>query len=161
VPYLGEIRFFSWDQVPPGWALCDGTLLPIAGNQGLYALLGSEYGGDGKSNFGLPDLRGRTPVGMGPVPPGSWGGEEAHLLVDAEMPAHTHVAEASADPADASDPNDAVLANAPVWATPGNPTALGAGTVSGTGGGKPHGNMQPYLALSACIAVRGIFPQTG
>ena len=159
MPYLGEIRLFPWSAIPAGWAPCDGQLLPIGPNQALFSLLGTLYGGDGQTNFALPDLRGRAPVGFLPgAMPGATDGEEVHILSEDELPAHTHAALASSDPADASSPGGSALASAPIWATPGNPTTLHPETVRSVGAGKPHPNMQPYLALSACIALNGVFP---
>src|SRR3954453_24084155 len=95
-PFLGELRLIAWDRSTPGWAQCNGQLLPINQNQALFSLLGTMYGGDGRTTFALPDLRGRTPIHVGPsTTQGARFGEEAHTLVQSEMPAHTHVAEAS------------------------------------------------------------------
>jgi microcystin-dependent protein len=161
VPYLGEIRLFPWSEIPAGWAACQGQLLPIVQNEALFSLLGTLYGGDGQTTFALPDLRGRAAVGFEPGSmPGAVGGEEVHNLSAAELPAHAHAALASADPADTPSPGGSVLASAPIWATPGNPTTLQPDTVQAAGVGKPHPNMQPYLALSVCIAVQGVYPST-
>jgi microcystin-dependent protein len=161
VPLIGEIRLFPWGTVPPGWAQCDGRLLQTRQETALFQLLGTTYGGDGVNDFAVPDLRGRVPVGAGPQPIGKHGGEEAHALTEAELPAHTHVARASADAGGSTAAGGNVLAGAPIWTTSGSATTLADGTVTSTGGNRPHPNMQPYLALAACIAVRGSYPTTG
>lgn len=164
-PFLSEIRMMSFSFPPKGWALCDGQLLPINQNQALFSLLGTTYGGDGRVNFALPDLRTRTPIHMGDGHTlGERGGEQAHTLSIAELPTHTHVASASSSTANAPVPNNAgtglVLANSPdnLYGPPANLVALNTGTVANTGGSQAHLNMQPFLTLSFCIALQGIFP---
>ncbi|EHK54093.1 phage tail protein [Allomesorhizobium alhagi] len=147
---------------PKGWALCNGQLLPINQNQALFSLLGTTFGGDGRVNFALPDYRGRTPIHVGSGHTlGERGGEQAHTLSIAELPTHTHTANAS--PSDATAPIAA--GNLPARAAPANPyiapTSLGAlnpATTANTGGSQAHLNMQPFLTLSFCIALQGIFP---
>jgi microcystin-dependent protein len=161
-PFLAEIRIMSFVFAPKGWALCNGQLLPINQNQGLFALLGTTFGGDGRVNFALPDLRGRTPIheGVSHVL-GEKGGEEAHTLVPAEMPAHTHPVTASSIDGSTFIPSNAVLLAKylpEIYRGPTNPVAMHAASISNVGGSQAHLNMQPYLTLSFCIALQGIFP---
>ncbi|HBL25407.1 MAG TPA: phage tail protein [Acidobacteria bacterium] len=159
-PFLSEIRIMSFVFPPRGWALCNGQLLPINQNQGLFSLLGTTFGGDGRVNFGLPDLRGRTPIHVGSGHTlGERGGEQAHTLSIGELPTHAHVA--MAQPASGSQlpAVGAVLAQAGnVYRTADNLTSLNAATVASVGGSQAHLNMQPFLTLSFCIALQGIFP---
>ena len=165
-PFLSEIRLMSFVFAPKGWALCNGQLLPINQNQALFSLLGTTFGGDGRVNFALPDLRGRTPIHVGSGHTlGERGGEQAHTLSIAELPTHTHVLSASSSdgnfPTPASGSAGNVLAStAPnrVYGTPTNLVALRAGTVANVGGSQAHLNMQPFLTLSFSIALQGIFP---
>lgn len=165
-PFLSEVRIMSFVFAPKGWALCNGQLLPINQNQGLFSLLGTTFGGDGRVNFALPDLRGRTPIHTGSGHTlGERGGETAHTLSISEVPQHTHALMASSSPGNSVNPRLAgvghVLAQEPGNAyasTPQNLTALAPGSVSNTGGSQAHLNMQPFLTLSFCIALQGIFP---
>jgi microcystin-dependent protein len=162
-PFLAEIRLFSFDFPPRGWALCNGQLLPIAQNQALFALLGTTYGGDGRATFGLPDLRGRTPLHVGTIPLGTKAGSERVALNAAQIPAHDHAVAASADVAVSTDPTGAALAKKPrfgadVYAAPAQLTPLAPSSVSTTGGGQGHENMQPFLVVTFSIALQGIFP---
>ena len=163
-PFLSEIRMMSFVFAPKGWALCDGQLLPINQNQALFSLLGTTFGGDGRVNFALPDLRSRVPVHVGSGHTlGERGGEQSHTLSVAEIPTHTHALQASATAGDAPvpfGPNGNVLANTPnlIYGPPGNLVATNAATVTSTGGSQAHLNMQPFLTLSFCIALQGIFP---
>ena len=159
-PFLSEIRLMSFGFPPRGWALADGQLLPINQNQGLFSLLGTTFGGDGRVNFALPDLRARVPIHVGDGHTlGERGGEQAHTLSVAEMPTHTHVARGTSANADANDPNGRLLASSNnVYRSPTSLTAINAGTITTVGGSQAHLNMQPFITLSFCIALQGIFP---
>jgi microcystin-dependent protein len=161
-PFLSEIRLMSFTYPPKGWALCNGQLLPINQNQGLFSLLGTTFGGDGRVNFGLPDLRGRVPihVGGGHIL-GERGGEQAHTLSISELPTHTHVAQAVNTAASTPIPSNTVaLATClnEVYTGAQNLTSLDPNTIPPVGGSQAHLNMQPFLTLSYCIALVGIFP---
>ena len=159
-PFLSEIRIMSFSFPPKGWALCDGQLLPINQNQPLFALLGTTYGGDGRVTFGLPDLRGRIPIHMSSGNTlGERGGEQAHTVTQSEMPAHNHLVQVSSATGTLAVPAGNVLAQSPslIYDSTAN-TTLQPGTVSNIGGSQAHQNMQPFLTLSFCIALQGIFP---
>lgn len=145
---------------PKGWALCNGQLLPINQNQALFSLLGTTFGGDGRVNFALPDLRGRTPIHVGSGHTlGERGGEQAHTLSIAEIPTHTHVANASQANANVPTPaNNFFGTSNNMYAAATNLTSLNAGSIANVGGSQAHLNMQPFLTLSFCIALQGIFP---
>jgi microcystin-dependent protein len=160
-PFLSEVRIMSFQFAPKGWALCDGQLLPINQNQALFSLLGTTFGGDGRVNFALPDLRARAPIHVGSGHTlGERGGEDAHTLTIQEMPAHIHfVAGSSVAQGGNNLPTGRFLGgSADVYAPPSNLTPLRAGTITNAGGGQAHNNDQPYLVLSFCIALQGIFP---
>jgi microcystin-dependent protein len=159
-PFLSEIRIMSFVFAPKGWALCNGQLLPINQNQALFSLLGTTFGGDGRVNFALPDLRGRVPIHVGSGHTlGERGGEPAHTLSIAELSTHTHAAMAQPTTGTQLPPVSAVLAQASnVYRTPDNLTSLNAATVTNTGGSQAHLNMQPFLTLTFAIALQGIFP---
>ena len=159
-PFLSEIRLFSFEFAPKAWALCNGQLLPINQNQALFSLLGTTYGGDGRVNFALPDLRGRVPIHMGGGHTlGERGGEQAHTLSIAELPEHTHTAHASSENGNQPFANGNVLAAAGnVYSGPSSLTTLNASSVTNVGGSQAHQTMQPYLTLNFCIALQGIFP---
>lgn len=159
-PFLSEIRLMSFGFPPKGWALCNGQLLPINQNQALFSLLGTTYGGNGQTTFGLPDLQGRTPIHVGNSHTlGEKGGEQAHTLSISEIPTHVHAV-------NATNTNGATkfLANAYLGALNNgygaatNLTSLEPSTVAAVGGSQAHLNMQPFLVLSFCVALQGIFP---
>ncbi len=161
-PFLSEIRIMSFSFAPRGWAQCDGQLLPINQNQALFSLLGTTYGGDGRVNFALPDLRTRTPIHVGSGHTlGEHGGEQAHTLSAAELPTHTHVLNATSDPGSSLIPGNNLLAtsNLPAYGTvDANAVAMDPSEVGSIGGSQAHQNMQPFLTLNFCIALQGIFP---
>jgi microcystin-dependent protein len=158
-PFLSEIRIMSFSFPPKGWALCDGQLLPINQNQALFSLLGTTFGGDGRVNFALPDLRGRTPIHVGSGHTlGERGGEQAHTLSIAEVPTHSHTAQASSANGNSAVPNANMLGKAQIYRAPSDLTSLHPATVTNVGGSQAHLNMQPFLTLSFCIALQGIFP---
>lgn len=160
-PFLSEVRIMSFVFAPKGWALCNGQLLPINQNQGLFSLLGTTFGGDGRVNFALPDLRGRTPIHVGSGHTlGERGGEQAHTLSIAEIPTHTHVLSATSNNGTTNVPTGNVLAKTLglQYSSPTQLVAMNPGSVTNTGGSQAHLNMQPFLTLSFCIALQGIFP---
>jgi microcystin-dependent protein len=168
-PFIGEIRLVPFNFAPRGWALCDGALLSIAQNQALFSLLGIAYGGDGVQTFGLPDLRGRTPMGAGPgVAMGQKLGEAVHTLIPAETPQHVHLMAAASDPGTldtvAADQWLAGITDGKGFgyaAAPTNPaqlTTLNPANITSSGQGLPHENRQPYLCVTYAIATSGIFP---
>ncbi|HJR78723.1 MAG TPA: tail fiber protein [Anaerolineales bacterium] len=161
-PFLSEIRIFSFSFAPKGWALCNGQLLPINQNQALFSLLGTTFGGDGRVNFALPDLRARTPIHVGSGHTlGERGGEESHTLAIAELPTHTHVLNGTTNASTNTPTNATVLGKSAPQAAYGAPVSLAtmdARSIGNTGGSQAHLNMQPFLVLSFCIALQGIFP---
>lgn len=161
-PFLSEVRIMSFVFAPKGWALCNGQLLPINQNQALFSLLGTTFGGDGRVNFALPDLRGRTPIHVGSGHTlGERGGEQAHTISIAELPTHTHVLNGTSTDASQPIPTANLLARqAPAnpYIGPASLAAMIAGSVTNVGGSQAHLNMQPFLTLSFCIALQGIFP---
>lgn len=166
-PFVAEIRIFSFNFAPKGWAFCDGQLLPLSQNTALFSLLGTTYGGDGKSNFALPDLQGNAAMHPGQGPGlslhdlGEMGGTQYVTLLESEIPAHAHTLSTSQRPDDSLNPGGlspgtgnnmyAPAAGAPLVAM--SPYALAP-----AGGDQPHNNMQPYLTLNFCIAMQGVFP---
>lgn len=163
VPYLAEIKLVSFNFPPKGWALCNGQLLPINQNQALFSLLGTTYGGNGQTNFALPDLRGRVPAHIGDgLIQGQASGTFAHTVTQAEMPTHSHRLNASTALASTTDPNGALLGRKgrlTADAFNGSPNVgLVSTQVSSSGGSQPHENTQPYLALNFIIALQGVFP---
>ena len=168
-PFLGEIMIIGFNFAPRGWAYCDGQILPINQNQSLYSLLGTTYGGDGRTSFALPDLRSRTPTHVGDqITLGQKGGAETVTLTASELAAHTHAIKGTTAIADRgavggsadrgyatipqTEPTDIIYGNA------SNMVNLGAGLLPYVGGGQAHNNMQPYLTLGYVIALRGLFP---
>lgn len=165
-PYLGELRCFGFNYPPRGWAYCQGQLLPIAQNTALFSLLGTMYGGNGQTTFGLPDLRGRAPIGFGQGPGlsprelGEVGGEEQVTLTAAQIPPHTHTVMGATD-ASTKSPTNAVpgvtAGGSSYSSTPSTP--MNAGMIPPSGGGnQPHDNISPYLATNWCIALEGLYP---
>lgn len=163
-PFLSEIRIMSFGFPPKGWALCDGQLLPINQNQALFSLLGTTYGGDGRVNFGLPNLQGRAPMHMGSAHTlGERGGEQGHTLSISELPTHTHVESASSNAATTPTPtNSLVLAKSTAAflyaSAASNLVAMAPNALANVGGSQAHLNMQPFLVLNFSIALQGIFP---
>ncbi|MEJ5999580.1 phage tail protein [Paucibacter soli] len=169
-PFVAEIRMFGFNFAPKGWAKCDGQLLPISQNTALFSLLGTTYGGDGKSNFGLPNLRERFALGAGQGPGlsprdlGEIGGASEVTLIGTEMPAHKHSLMAGAS-AQTGNPAGAALAppaaGALAYRIPGNQVAMAGDSSGAVGGNQPHANLPPYLAVNFCIAMQGVFPPRG
>ena len=166
-PFIGEIRIFAFGFAPQGWALCNGQLLPINQNQALFSLLGTTYGGNGTTTFALPDLRSRVPVhqgqgpGLSPYAEGQAGGTEAVTLAAAQMPQHTHPVNASSGAATSGNPAGHTLARSAshiYHPESGQHTVMDANMLGEAGGSQPHDNIQPYLAVTFCIALNGIFP---
>jgi microcystin-dependent protein len=162
-PFLSEIRMMSFVFAPKGWALCNGQLLPINQNQALFSLLGTTFGGDGRVNFALPDLRARTPIHVGSgFTLGERGGEQAHTLSIAELPTHAHVAQATSAAGATAIPGSGVLlatsTNYEAYRPATSLVPLEPATIANVGGSQAHLNMQPFLTLSFCIALQGIFP---
>ncbi|WP_248928195.1 phage tail protein [Paenibacillus hamazuiensis] len=159
-PFLGEIRIVSFNYTPRGWAICDGSLLPINQNQALFSLLGTTYGGNGQTNFALPDFRGRVPVHAGNgIGLGIAAGNESHILTISELPSHSHPVRAGGSAAAETSP----VGN--LWAAtttssyyPNANTTMSSLAVQPFGGGQPHNNMQPFLVFNFVIALEGIFP---
>jgi microcystin-dependent protein len=175
-PFLGQISLLACNFAPQGWALCQGQVLSISQNTALFALLGVNFGGDGRTNFQLPDLRGRPPIGFGQGPGlsaysiGQTGGGETISISSANYPAHSHTLFAAASAATGNAPNGLFEAqgqtggrggtvNLALYSGSGTATTLAAAALTAApGGGQPHNNLQPYLALNFCIALQGIFP---
>lgn len=164
-PFLAEIRLMSFQFAPRGWALCNGQLLPINQNQALFSLLGTTYGGNGQTNFALPNMQGRVPIHMGAgFVLGQQGGEQAHTLSISELPTHNHPMQANTnDTTNAqTSGNNAfwgqVGDNSPLYSTDSPNSSMNPGVIAGIGGSQAHLNMQPFLTLSFCIALQGIFP---
>ena len=164
-PFLSEIRIMSFVFAPKGWALCNGQLLPINQNQGLFSLLGTTFGGDGRVNFALPDLRSRAPIHVGSGHTlGERGGEPAHTVSIAELPEHVHVGNATTVQAGAATNSPSpsmILAQSNfsfLYGAAANLQATAPNSIANVGGSQAHLNMQPFLTLSFCIALQGIFP---
>jgi microcystin-dependent protein len=169
-PFVAEIRIFPFNFAPRGWAWCDGQLLPLSQNTALFSLLGTTYGGNGKSNFALPDLQGRAPMHPGQGPGlslhdlGETGGSETVTLLESEIPAHSHAVSASQADGTSQAPGGEKLAtgiNIGQYASPGSMTPLSPNALAPAGGDQPHNNMQPYLTFYFCIALQGAFPPRG
>jgi microcystin-dependent protein len=167
-PFVAEIRIFPFNFAPKGWAFCDGQILPLSQNTALFSLLGTTYGGDGKSNFALPDMQGNVPMHPGQGPGlslhdlGETGGSDVVSLLESEMPAHSHNLMASSQPGE--DPQAvtesfgrSVGANL-YQASNANLASMYDGIMAPAGGDQPHNNLQPYLTLNFCIALQGVYP---
>jgi microcystin-dependent protein len=167
-PFVAEIRIFPFNFAPKGWAFCDGQLLPLSQNTALFSLLGTTYGGDGKSTFALPDLQGSSPMhpgqgpGLSPHDLGEIGGTPFVTLIETELPSHVHAVNATNGPANLQAPaSDRVIgrANNNVFLdNPANLVLMAFQTLSLAGSSLPHNNMQPYLTLNFCIALQGVYP---
>lgn len=168
--FVAEMRIFPFNFPPTGWAFCNGQLMPISQNTALFSLLGTTYGGDGKSTFALPDMQGNAPMqpgqgqGLSLRDLGEQSGVESITLLQSEIPVHTHALKASSDAGDLFAPSAATSLAGSTGASAYQPAAtnlvpLAPQALSLAGGGLPHNNMQPYLTLNFCIALQGIFPQ--
>ena len=167
-PFVAEIRIFPFNFAPRGWAWCDGQLLPLSQNTALFSLLGTTYGGNGKSNFALPDLQGRAPMHPGQGPGlslhdlGETGGSETVTLLESEIPSHSHGVTCKQSDATLRLPPGQFPATGTggilMYQTPGAIVQLNANTVTPAGGDAPHNNLQPYLTFYFCIALQGVFP---
>ncbi len=166
-PFVAEIRIFPFNFAPRGWARCDGQLLPLSQNTALFSLLGTTYGGNGQSNFALPDLQGRAPMQPGQGPGlslrdlGETGGSQAVTLLESEIPNHSHAARISLADAISRTPAEQYLASAVgagIYANSPQHTAMAPEALAPAGGDQPHNNMMPYLTFYFCIALQGVFP---
>jgi microcystin-dependent protein len=171
-PFVAEIRIFGFNFAPKGWAFCNGQLLPLSQNTALFSLLGTTYGGDGKSTFALPDLQGNAPMHPGQGPGlslhdlGETGGSESVTLLESEMPSHNHTMRATLDDANLAIPQSTrslAKASANLYNTSnaGGTSPLALQALPAAGGSLPHNNMQPYLTMNFCIALQGVFPPRG
>ncbi|HEY2134637.1 MAG TPA: tail fiber protein [Xanthobacteraceae bacterium] len=175
-PFVAEIRIFPFNFAPRGWAMCDGQLLPISQNTALFSLLGTNYGGDGKSTFALPNLQGSVPIhtdqysGGGQYPIGAQGGSQFVQLLTSEIPLHSHLLQASTGTATSTSPSNAVYMQGQyndgqggtgaveLYVTLAPNATFNPATIAVAGGGQPHNNMMPYLTFNFCIAMQGVFP---
>lgn len=166
-PFVAEIRIFGFNFAPRGWATCNGQLLPISQNTALFSLLGTTYGGNGQTNFALPNLQGSFVIGPGQGPGlslrslGEVGGEANHTLLATEMPAHSHGLMATSSATSGSPAGNAlanVATGAAAYRTPGVTAAMATDALPAAGGSQPHNNRQPYLGMMFCIAMQGVFP---
>ncbi|SFC55536.1 phage tail protein [Flavobacterium phragmitis] len=169
-PFVAEIRIFPFNFPPRGWAFCNGQLLPISQQTSLFSLLGTTYGGDGKSTFALPDIQGRTPMQPGQGPGlslhdlGETGGTETVTLLESEIPSHSHSLMAATSNSQSISPtNNSFGRGNPVrvYSTGVANTDMSANSINPTGGSVPHNNMMPYLTMNFCIAIQGVYPPRG
>jgi len=174
--FIGQIMLTGFVFAPKYFAQCNGQLLPVNQNQALFSLLGARFGGNGSTNFALPDMRGRTPIGFGPSADPNWqpsaptlgqtGGAENVSLLPSNLPAHSHLLECASTAGDNRNPSGRSFANnastsgpaTPLYAAPGTLVAMDPSTVAAAGGSQPHPNLQPYTTINFCIALSGIFP---
>lgn len=158
-PFLGEIRPFAFPFAPRGWAACDGQIMNIAQNQALFSIMGTTYGGNGSTTFGLPDLRGRVPISWNSAYPlGRAAGEQNHTIISGELPGHTHQVMGSTNTPTVSSPAGNVWATQDKTYFASGDTAMSSAAISTAGEGQGHPNMQPYLPVNFCIALEGIYP---
>jgi microcystin-dependent protein len=158
-PFIAELRIFSWNYAPRAWAFANGQFLPINQNQALFSILGTTYGGNGQTTFALPDLRGRAPIHTGGgFTLGQSGGSASVTITQQTMPTHLHLMQASTANGDTNVFAGNVLAAAPIYGPPQNLTTLEPTSITNVGGSQPHTNVQPYLVLSICICLQGLFP---
>ncbi|MDR3406768.1 MAG: tail fiber protein [Chthoniobacter sp.] len=169
-PFVAEIRIFPFNFAPVGWAFCDGQILPLSQNTALFSLLGTTYGGDGKSNFALPDMQGNAPMHPGQGPGlslhdlGETGGSDTVLLLDSEMPSHTHTVQARGTPPPAASPAPSSAEGfgrsngGSAYVPAAHMGAMNSNTIAPAGGNQPHNNLMPYLTLNFCIALQGVYP---
>jgi len=166
-PFVAEIRIFPFNFAPKGWAFCDGQILPLSQNTALFSLLGTTYGGDGKSNFALPNMQGNAPMHPGQGPGlslhdlGETGGSDTVTLLESEIPSHSHGFMASQADGISRLPEANLVANmigVNGYAVPGPVVSMNTNGIALAGGGQPHNNMQPYLTLNFCIALQGVYP---
>jgi microcystin-dependent protein len=166
-PFVAEIRVFPFNFAPRGWAWCDGQLLPLSQNTALFSLLGTTYGGNGRSNFALPDLQGRVPMHPGQGPGlslhdlGETGGSETVSLLESEIPAHSHGARGTDERGDLTSPVGNWLATGTNMYLAAVDTQMAPEALAPAGGDQPHNNLQPYLTFYFCIALQGVFPPRG
>ncbi len=164
-PFLGEIRLFAFDFPPSGWAMCNGQIIPISQNTALFSLIETTYGGDGVNDFALPNLQGRFPIHIGQGPgqasyaQGQEGGSETVTLQITEMPEHNHRVAASSEDSTSEKPEDNILSQGNQYVSASDGTLMNSAMITNTGGGQPHENIPPYLALNFCIALQGSTPQ--
>ncbi|WP_254412185.1 phage tail protein [Dyadobacter diqingensis] len=169
-PFVAEIRIFPFNFAPRGWAWCDGQLLPISQNTALFSLLGTTYGGNGKSNFSLPDLQGRSPMHPGQGPGlslhdlGETGGSETVTLLESEIPSHSHAVGVSPEPGEVKTPTGNTIARSVggnIYVAGSPNVIMNGASLAPSGGDQPHNNLQPYLTTYFCIALQGVFPPRG